>query len=165
MEVTKTLYGLTQEILLRLQETDLENELELSKLESEVLVKVDNLAGYLNYLDDQIELVSAKERKIKELKNALKARSERLESYCIKVLEHSKKTSVIGHNKEIKLRTNPMSVEIEDADKIPAEFVDLKQELVINKKKILDHVKESGELVAGVNIKRTKSITIKEVLK
>ena len=165
MEITKTLYGLNQEILFQLQELDETNLEHIEQLEKELLVKVDNVAGYIEYLEDQIELAGAKERKIKELKNALKAKLEWIESYCIRTLDHAKKTAVIGHNKEIKLRTNPMLVEIEDADKIPAEFVDLKQELVINKKKILEHVKESGELVAGVNIKRTKSITIKEVLK
>lgn len=165
MEVTKSLYGISQDLIFELSHLDESNPEAIAKLETELLTKVDNVAGFIDYLKDQVELAAAKERKLKEIKNALNAKLEWMQAYCVKTLDHANKTAVIGHNKEIKLRVNPMSVEIEDADKIPPEFIDLKQELVVNKKKILEHVKETGEQVQGVNIKRTKSITIKEVLK
>jgi len=165
MEVTKTLYGLSQEIIFKLMTIDENNPELISQLENELMVKVDNVASFMEYLEDQIELAKAKERKLKDMRNALEAKLAWLEAYCVKTLDHAQKTSVIGNNKEIKLRTNPMSIEVLEPENVPTEFVDLKQELVINKKKILKHVKATGEEVKGTIAKRNKSIWIKEVLK
>lgn len=165
MDVPKTLYGLNQEILFNLLNIDETNELQIAELEKELLVKVDNVASFMEYLDDQVELANAKEKTIKDIKNKLKAKLDWMKSYCIRTMEHAKKDCLIGHNKEIKLKTNPLSVQIEDADKIPPQFIDLKQELVVNKTKILEFVKDTGEQVSGVNIVRNKAIKIKEVLK
>lgn len=165
MDIPKTLYGINQEILFNLLNIDETNELQIAELEKELLVKVDNVASFMEYLDDQVELASAKEKTLKDIKNKLKAKLEWMKTYCIRTMDHAKKDRLIGHNKEIKLKTNPLSVQIEDADKIPPQFIDLKQELVVNKIKILEFVKDTGEQVSGVNIVRNKTIKIKEVLK
>jgi len=165
MEVTKSLYGLTQDILQKLIYIDETDEQQLAELETELLVKVDNVASFIEYLEDQVELARSKERKIQEIKNTLQAKLDWLEGYVIRTLDHAKKDAAIGNNKEIRVKLNPFSVQVLEASDIPSEFIDLKQELVINKKKILESFKENGEIPKGTNVTRKKSLKIKEILK
>ena len=47
---------------------------------------------------------------------------------------------------------NPISIEITEEDKIPAQFKEIVQTVKVKKKAISDYFKETGELVQGVRI-------------
>ncbi len=62
---------------------------------------------------------------------------------------------------DIKIKTNPSKVEIIDEKQIPSNFKIEKREINIDKKAILKHAKETGEMVSGVKILQGKSLSYK----
>lgn len=159
MEPTKTLYNLLHEEIHKLNNVDVYSENEVSNIHELILKKTDCVAGYLEHLDDQFELVCSKIKKLTELKHAIKSRVEKFESYIQNCIELNS-GPINGSTSVLKLATNPPSVEILDLDQVDVRFIEIKQEVVVNKKDILDNFKKTGEIPSGINIVQKKRIKI-----
>lgn len=62
----------------------------------------------------------------------------------------------------ISIAKSPISVDIIDEDKIPAEYKTIVQTIKVDKKAIADNFKSTGELIEGVRINtENKSLRIK----
>ena len=101
---------------------------------------------------------------IKEEEKRLKAKRERAETGLDRFMDFvklnmdrmqiKKITTEIGN---IAICSNPMSVEIENENEIPEEFKTEKIEIKIDKTKIKNHFKETGEIVPGAKIIQDKT--------
>lgn len=160
MEITKTLYDLLHDEIHELNNLPLDiTESSVSIVHNLILHKTDRVAGYLNHLDDQLDLIKSKISKLKELENAVANRNARFRDYiaeCIKLNDGPIK----GNNSVLSLITNPHSVEITDPDKLDLRFTEIRQEVVIKKKEILEHFKATGEIPRGTNIVQKKRVKI-----
>ena len=111
---------------------------------------------------DLVNLVLSKEQEIYELKkqeqeisNKRKYNEAQLEKFKDNVktiLEVNGIEKIETEVGKISVRQNPISVEIEDENKIPAEFKQLVQTIKVDKKRIIDYFKQTGEIIDGVKI-------------
>lgn len=161
MEISKTLYELLQEEIQELNNLDIDQESSVSIVHELILQKTDNVAGYLDYLEDQRELVKARMDRLKSVNSAIDARIAKFEQ-CIKNCVELNRGPISGASRILTLHTNPPSVEIVDQDALDVNFLEIKQEIVVKKKEILTHFKETGEIPNGVNIIQKKRVKIKD---
>ena len=111
---------------------------------------------------DLVNLVLSKEQEIYELKkqeqeisNKRKYNEAQLEKFKDNVktiLEVNGIEKIETEVGKISVRQNPISVEIEDENKIPAEFKQLVQTIKVDKKRIIDYFKQTGEIIDGVKM-------------
>lgn len=159
MEITKSLYNLLHEEIHLLNNLDTAQEETFIYVAELLLKKADNVAGYLEHLDDQLDLVKSKINKLKDIESAIKARSAKFEEYIQRCIELNE-GPINGNEKVLKLVSNPPSVEIIDQDKIDVQFLEVRQEVVVKKKEILDQFKKTGEVPCGTNIVHKKRVKI-----
>lgn len=114
--------------------------------------KSNNIVGY--YQEEKV-LLEGIDAEIKRLQDYKKSVSNRIDRYKTYVKDNMQ---VLGLNKietelgTISIAKSPISVEIVDEDKIPAEYKTIVQTIKVDKKAISDNFKSTGELIEGVNI-------------
>ena len=92
------------------------------------------------------------EKRIAENRKSLESKLDKFKQYVKENMERLGITKMETELGTLSIAKNPLSVEIENEDEIPAEF---KQEIVtikIDKTAIKNHFKETGEVVSGVQI-------------
>lgn len=125
----------------------------LAEIKDELQVKGENIIAYLQKMQDVEE--QAKRRK-KEIDNYLKAianRRKRLEKAVIYSMDSMQVKSILTGKGELKTKTNPPSVVIDDLTAIPSEYVTTKIDLVPDKTAIKKAIK-AGEEVPGAHIEQ-----------
>lgn len=140
-----------------------EEKSEMNKELCEALqTKSTNIIGYYKNENALLDGIKAEIERLKAYKSMVEGRIDRYKEYVKSNME------VLGINKiETELGTlsiakSPITVEIIDEDKVPAEFKKIIQEVKIDKKAISDNFKETGEIPEGVNIQtENKSLRIK----
>ena len=111
---------------------------------------------------DLINMILKKENEISELKVAEQKMStqrkymeNQLSNFKEKVkgiLEENGIEKIETEVGKIQVRLNPISVEVEDIEKVPDEYKTIKIVVNVDKKKVADNFKETGELIDGVKI-------------
>lgn len=125
----------------------------LAEIKDELQVKGENIIAYLQKMQDVEE--QAKRRK-KEIDNYLKAianRRKRLEKAVIYSMDSMQVKSILTGKGELKTKTNPPAVIIDDLTAIPSEYVTTKIDLVPDKTAIKKAIK-AGEEVPGAHIEQ-----------
>lgn len=122
------------------------------ELEKALMVKSNNIIGY--YLDRK-SLIEAIDAQIKRLQDYKKTETNKLDRYK----EYVKSSmELLGIEKietgagKLQIAKSPVSVDIIDEMLIPEEYKEVVTEVKVNKKKIADTFKETGELIQGVRI-------------
>lgn len=153
-----SLYQLTNDFInfMNIAEKEELTEVEFSQiaemLTSELQKKSTNIIGYyknqdslINAIDEQIKRLQAykksKENNLSRYKDYVKANMERL---GITKLE-----TPVG---ALSIAKSPISVEVVDESLIPKDYKQAVTEIKIDKKKILEDFKSTGELISGVTI-------------
>lgn len=162
MDLEKSLYNLIHEEIHRLNNLDINSNDGLKEIGNQLAIKADNVANYLTYLDDQLEIVTKRIEAMNNVKRALKERITRFEDYIQSCLELNN-GPIKGNDKVFKLVTNPPSVEIIDQDKLDIQYIEIRQEIVVKKKEILEDFKKTGEIPDGVNIVQKKRVKMGDV--
>lgn len=137
-------------------ETGKITEEEYNKLGEELALelknKSENLIGFAKDLEMFIDGAKTEEKRIAELRKSAENKLERFKEYVktnMEVLGVDKVQTGIG---TLSISKNPISVEIVDEDKIPAEYKSIVQTIKVDKKAIADNFKATGELIEGVKI-------------
>lgn len=159
MEIAKYLYDLVHEQIHYINNLDINFVEGLQEIGNQLATKTDNVAGYLNYLDDQLEIVCRRMEVMANARRLLKDRIARFEDYIQSCLELNGKP-IEGNHKVFKLVTNPPSIEVVDQDKIETQYLERKVEITVKKREMLDDFKKTGEIPNGVNIVQKKRIKI-----
>lgn len=141
--------------------------------EDEIKVRLDLFAGQFEYKAHEIgkmifnmgnDAVSIKQEEIRlaAKRKALENQVERLEKYVMAEMKAIGITKVKGDILTLVLRDNPSSVQVTSFMDLPEQFVRIVPEMrEPDKKAILTHFKETGEIPTGCEVTRGQRLEIK----
>lgn len=137
------------------EEVAKELALELEQKSGSIIGYIKNVENYINGLDSEI-------KRLKENKDVAQNKINRFKEYVIREMKKLDITSVETPIGVLSLRKSPLSVEVIDEEKIPNEYKTIKQTYSIDKTKLKNDFKETGELIDGVQFIDNKvSLNIK----
>ena len=156
MSATCTLYDIEYELIYLLDTLDsLPAEDEIARIEIEEAItravrtemrKVDGISHTLVHFESQVELAAAEIRRLQARRKAFERSGERLEVYVSRAMQVAGVKKLEGKTTTLSLRAAPVSVSITDFDAVPAEYKEIRTEIVISK----DAVKKA--LKGGVEV-------------
>lgn len=131
------------------------------KIEDELVVllqqKSQNIIGYTKNIELTINAMKEEEKRIADNRKALENKMAKFKEYVKECMENNGFSKIETELGTLSIAKSPASVEIINEDEVPSEF---KQEIVtvkIDKTKIKNNFKETGEIPAGVNIVTTNT--------
>ncbi len=151
------LYEIT-ELIKKSEELELTQD-DLELLEIELKQKSDNIVKYINNLESNINVIDTEIKRLQELKKTEKNKIERMKEYIKYSMDKMGLKKIESPIGKISLRKSE-SVEIEDIEKIPGEFVTIKQTFQPDKTAIKKAIKE-GKEIEGAKVVIKENITIK----
>lgn len=144
-----------------LMENEEISEEDKKKIEDELVVllqqKSQNIIGYTKNIELTINAMKEEEKRIADNRKALENKMAKFKDYVKECMEKNGITKIETELGTLSIAKSPASVEIVNEDEVPSEF---KQEVVtvkIDKTKIKNNFKETGEIPAGVNIVTTNT--------
>lgn len=155
-----SLYEITNAFPVLMESEEITEEDKI-KIEEELTIllqqKSQNIIGYTKNIELTINAMKEEEKRIAENRKSLENKLERFKDYVKECMERNNITKIETGLGTLSIAKSPMSVEITNEDEVPSEF---KQEVVtvkIDKTKIKNNFKETGEIPAGVNIITTNT--------
>lgn len=131
------------------------------EIEKELIIllqqKSQNIIGYTRNIELTINAMKEEEKRIADNRKTLENKMTRFKEYVKECMESNGFTKIETELGTLSIAKSPASVEIMNEDEIPSEF---KQEVVtvkVDKTKIKNNFKETGEIPAGVNIVTTNT--------
>lgn len=144
-----------------LMESEEITEEDKNKIEAELTMllqqKSQNIIGYTKNIELTIEAMEEEEDRISSNRKALENKLTRFKQYVKECMENNGITKIETGLGTLSIAKSPVSVEIINEEAIPSEF---KQEIVtvkVDKTKIKNNFKETGEIPDGVNIITTNT--------
>lgn len=144
-----------------LMESEEITEEDKNKIEAELTMllqqKSQNIIGYTKNIELTINAMKEEEDRISSNRKALENKLTRFKQYVKECMEQNGIAKITTELGTLSIAKSPASVEIVNEEEVPKEF---KQEIVtvkIDKTKIKNNFKETGEIPAGVNIVTTKT--------
>lgn len=144
-----------------LMENEEISEEDKKKIEDELEIllqqKSQNIIGYTKNIELTINAMKEEEKRIADNRKALENKMAKFKDYVKECMEKNGITKIETELGTLSIAKSPASVEIVNEDEVPSEF---KQEVVtvkIDKTKIKNNFKETGEIPAGVNILTTNT--------
>ena len=132
-----------------------------NKIEAELTMllqqKSQNIIGFIKNKEAMIDAKKSEEKRLKESREKDEKQIERFKQYVKECMENNGIIKIETGLGTLSIAKSPASVEIINEDAIPSEF---KQEVVtvkIDKTKIKNNFKETGEIPDGVNIITTNT--------
>ena len=119
--------------------------------------KSQNIIGYTKNIELTINAMKEEEERIATNRKILENKLSRFKDYVKECMENNGFTKIETGLGTLSIAKSPASVEIVNEDEIPSEF---KQEIVtvkVDKTKIKNNFKETGEIPTGVNIITTNT--------
>ena len=139
-----------------LMENEEITEEDKKKIKEELTVllqqKSQSIIGYTKNIELTISAMKEEEKRIAEDRKILENKMARFKDYVKECMERNGITKIETGLGTLSIAKSPVSVEIVNEDEVPSEF---KQEVVtvkIDKTKIKNNFKETGEIPTGVNI-------------
>lgn len=112
-------------------------------------------SNIIAYYQNEMVLLDGIDAQIKRLQEYKKVKQNQIERYKdyvksnMQLLGIDKLETELG---KISIAKSPLSVEIIDAEKVPNKYKNIVSEIKIDKQKIKEDFKATGEIVDGVNI-------------
>ena len=155
-----SLYEITNAFPVLMESEEITEEDKI-KIEEELTIllqqKSQNIIGYTKNIELTINAMKEEEKRIAENRKSLENKLERFKDYVKECMERNNITKIETGLGTLSIAKSPMSVEITNEDEVPSKF---KQEVVtvkIDKTKIKNNFKETGEIPNGVNIITTNT--------
>lgn len=153
-----SLYNITNQfidLMNKAEEGELTEE-EYNQLGQELATELKNKSSnIIGYIQNENALIDAIDLQIKRLQEYKKSKQNGLDNFKKYVIDNMQKLELPKIETELgvlSIAKSPISVEIVDEDKIPDEYKNIIQTVKVDKNKIKDYFKETGEVVEGVNI-------------
>lgn len=150
-----SLYQITGMIPVIMEQEEITPELkeQLEKELTELLQqKSQNIIGYTKNIELTIEAMKTEERRISEQRKALENKLDNFKQYVKECMEQNGIKKIETGLGIISIAKNPISIEIENEEEVPDEFKTVITTTKIDKTKIKDNFKETGEIPVGVRI-------------
>jgi len=112
-------------------------------------VKVQNVALVIKELEAEADMIDGEVKRLQARNKSRVNSIDWLKRYLYDALIMTKTDKVEGPMTTVSLRKCPTSVAIVEDDMVPSEFVTQETVMNIDKKAILKHFKDTGEIVAG----------------
>ena len=155
-----SLYEITNAFPALMESEDITEE-NKNKIEAELTMllqqKSQNVIAYTKNIELTIEAMKVEEDRISSNRKVLENKLTRFKQYVKECMENNGITKIETGLGTLSIAKSPASVEIVNEDEVPSEF---KQEIVtvkIDKTKIKNNFKETGEIPDGVNIITTNT--------
>lgn len=128
----------------------------LNAIESAIEDKAENYHGFIRQLEGEIQTINTEQKRLADLKRSKVNLIERLKQNLIAALEATGSERIQTDTVIVSLRNNPYTLDIQDESHIPNDFVEEVTERKINKRALLQYVKENE--VEGVYLKQSKGV-------
>ena len=155
-----SLYEITSGFPALMENEEIKEE-DKKKIEEELTVllqkKSQNIIGYTKNIELTINAMKEEEKRIADNRKVLENKISKFKEYVKECMENNGFTKIETELGTLSIAKSPTSVEIVNEDEVPNEF---KQEVVtikIDKTKIKNNFKETGEIPTGVNIITTNT--------
>ena len=132
--------------------TDGEKQEIQSELKELLIQKSQNIIGYTKNIELLINAMKEEEKRISDNRKSLENRLAKFKEYVKNCMENNNITKVETSLGTLNIAKNPISVEVINEDEIPDEYKNIIQTIKIDKKKIADNFKETGEIPQGIII-------------
>lgn len=164
--MTIALYEMTAEfkaVAQKLEELDLDDQTIADTLEgysADFDNKVIAISSFIRNLEVSAEAMKQAETEMDDRRRSVERKVAGLKTY---VLSHMK---ALGKDKvecplfKVSIRTNAPSVQIDSVDTVPDKFMVMKTTTSVDKKALKEAI-ESGEIVEGVSLVRSNTLSIK----
>lgn len=132
------------------------------ELQKALMVKSNNIIGY--YLDRKslIDAIDTQIKRLQEYKKTEVNKLDRYKDYVKNSMEYLGIEKIETGAGKLQIARSPISVDIIDEKLIPDEYKEVVTEVKVNKKKIADNFKATGEIIEGVRINTdNKNLRIK----
>lgn len=150
-----SLYEITNAFLVLMENEEITEE-DKNKVKEELTLllqqKSQNIIGYARNIELTIEAMKNEEKRISEKRKMLENRVIKFKEYVKECMEKNGITKIETGLGNLTIAKNPISVEVVNEEEIPSEY---KTEIVavkVDKTKIKNNFKETGEIPNGVNI-------------
>ena len=150
-----SLYQITGMIPVIMEQEEITPELkeQLEKELTELLQqKSQNIIGYTKNIELTIEAMKTEEKRISEQRRVLENKLDNFKQYVKECMEQNGFSKIGTTLGTISVVKNPISVEIINEDEVPDEFKTIITTSKIDKSKIKNNFKETGEIPDGVKI-------------
>ena len=114
--------------------------------------KSQNVIGYVRNVELTIDAMKNEEKRLSDKRKVLENTLTRFKQYVKDCMENNGITKIETGLGNLSIAKSPISVEIINEDEIPSEYKTEVVTVKIDKKKIADDFKSTGELISGVII-------------
>ena len=114
--------------------------------------KSQNTIAYVRNMELTIEAMKSEEKRISEQRKLKENKLVKFKEYVKECMETNGITKIETGLGTMSIAKNPLSVEIINEDEVADEYKEKVVTIKINKTKIKNNFKETGEIPAGVNI-------------
>lgn len=128
--------------------------------QEQLQVKGVNYAFIIRKLTGESEMIKSEIDRLSKLMKSKQGAADRMKNMIKSAMEMYGIESIKGDLINISLRNNAVSVQIENEDTLPTEYVTVKVTSSPNKKALKEAI-ETGIEIKGVSLSRSKSIIIK----
>lgn len=135
-------------------------EAALDALQDELAVKADRVAHVLRGLDADDDAMTAEIKRMTARRDAVRRNSEKLHAYILQCMEGAGVLKLKSATLSLTVGDSPERVEVVDESLVPSEFKK-PAETVVRKAEILKAWRDHGEVVPGVEIKRSRILRVR----
>ena len=155
MEKELSLYQITEAFPVLMAQDEMSDE-DKNKVKEELTIllqrKSNSIIGYTKNIELTIEAMKKEEERISNNRKVLENRLKNFKEYVKNCMEGNGIKKVETDLGSLTIAKSPISIEIIDEEKIPDEYKEIVFSTKVNKKKIADNFKATGELIEGVEI-------------
>ena len=125
----------------------------LANTKDEIEDKVASIGKLVLELKNDIEAVKKEETRLATRRGGFNSKMEWLKNYLLVEMQATRVLKVKQDVISVSVQDNPPSVEVVDLEQIPEQYIRIIPETKeADKKAIIEHFKDTGEIVSGVNI-------------
>ena len=162
-----TLYALSEEythLVDLLEDPDVDPHLveqELERIGGAIVEKIEAIGGLIRWYEGLAAMRRAEAKRMNDAAERMEARAEWLRGYVLRNMKAIKPPRIDTGRFTFAVRQNPPRVEVLQEMMVPAAFKEERISIHIDKRKILEHFKTTGELVPGTEIMRGERLDIR----
>ena len=124
----------------------------LENIEDAFNSKIENVAKAFKNVDAEQKAIKAERERLQARERTLARRANWFKGYLHHAMTRTGKDKVKGEVLTVSLRKCPASCDVFDVDSVPGAFKRTVTEVKVDRKAIIDHFKDTGEILDGVNI-------------
>jgi hypothetical protein len=165
-ERSSTLYELSDtyiHLLMLLEDPDVDShqiEQHLDTITGAIKEKAEAIAGLIRWCEGLAEMRRVEAKRMLDSAAPFANKADWLRDYVLRNMQATGIERIDTARFTLKIKTNPPRVEVLEPMLVPSEYQRQKIVVEVDKRKILEHLKETGEVVEGTEIVRGQRLDI-----